>query len=150
MGNQFLWKNTRNYTACLENPLCQLFRQNVRNKNIFTMSDFLKTSQFLFCVVGIYVCFLTWAVLQERLTSVSYKAPSEAPKKFKYFVFLNMIQSVTASVIAAIYLLLRGQKLHHVSWSLLLEYSKVAFSSTIASPFGYASLKHINYPTMVS
>ena len=34
-----------------------------------------KALEFGFCVVGIYACFLTWGVIQERLSTVDYSAP---------------------------------------------------------------------------
>lgn len=36
-----------------------------------------------------------------------------------------------------------------ISWPLFKAYLKVAISNSAASPFGYASLKHINFPTLI-
>ena len=40
-----------------------------------------------FCVAGIYACFLTWGITQERVSTTTYEG-----KAFKYFVFLNLAQ----------------------------------------------------------
>jgi len=127
--------------------------------------------KFTFCVLGIYLCFLTWGVLQERVSTTPYGKP---PQKFKYFILLNCIQAALSAVVSAIYLavarLLKSnpptdntakkvksketksdkqvQKPRSQNGTIFLRYLQCAFFSAIASPFGYASLKHISYPTM--
>ncbi|KAJ2961415.1 hypothetical protein NQZ79_g3397 [Umbelopsis isabellina] len=106
--------------------------------------------QFTLCVIGIYACFLTWGVVQERVSTTPY-GTAEAPNKFKYFVFLNLIQSITAALVAFVYLKVSGKNTNITSSpnSLLFKYVQVGFLSCIGSPFGYAALKHIDYPTMI-
>ena len=114
------------------------------------------------CVAGIYACFLSWAYLQERLTSTEYvdtsaaggaggeKAASDAATthKFKFFIVLNACQALACAVWAFVYLtLIHGGSLGHMTKDLASKYLAIAISSTVASPFGYASLSHINYPT---
>jgi UDP-galactose transporter B1 len=98
------------------------------------------------CIVGIYACFLTWGVTQERVTS----AKLVTGEKFKYFVFLNTVQAVAAALIGGLYVLKSSQKQKldkpSPNW---FRISVIALLATIASPFGYASLKHIDYPTMI-
>ncbi|KAF9994094.1 UDP-galactose transporter [Entomortierella chlamydospora] len=60
-----------------------------------------------------------------------------------------MVQAITASVTAFLYLKLQGKSLEIPSRMLLGKYIQVAFSNAIASPFSYAALKHIDYPTMI-
>lgn len=43
-------------------------------------ADTSKGLKLLFCVIGIYVCFLTWGVLQERISTVDYR-PNPMPHK---------------------------------------------------------------------
>lgn len=105
-----------------------------------------------FCVAGIYIFFLTWGVLQERITTVDYIAreASSAPHaRFRHFIFLNLIQSLACVAISAAVLLFRKQGLGPTSLPVLAGYAKVALSGSIGSPFGYAALKHINFPTMI-
>ncbi|KAJ3079218.1 UDP-galactose transporter [Quaeritorhiza haematococci] len=97
------------------------------------------------CISGIYVCFLTWGVTQERVTTTPY-----AGQKFKHYIFLNVIQALSASVVGYIYLRLRGRRLDKIKSSTLLKsYAWIALLNTMASPFGYASLKYIDYPTLI-
>ncbi|KAJ3328590.1 UDP-galactose transporter [Blyttiomyces sp. JEL0837] len=95
-------------------------------------------------IVGIYVCFLTWGLTQERVTTTPYNG-----KKFKYFIVLNVVQSAIASLVAFVYVKLRGQSLGNPSTPLLWKYTQLSVIHVIASPFGYASLKYIDYPTMI-
>ncbi|PVU98223.1 hypothetical protein BB559_001714 [Furculomyces boomerangus] len=98
-----------------------------------------------FNIVGVYVCFLTWGLTQERVTSTKYGDG----EKFKYFIVLNMIQAFIASLVGYIYSIYirRDQKLD-LTRERTVNFLKVAFICAIASPFGYASLKHIDYLTM--
>ncbi|KXS15918.1 UAA-domain-containing protein [Gonapodya prolifera JEL478] len=106
----------------------------------------------VFCVGGIYVFFLTWGLLQERVSTTPYvdpKEPDAPPRKFQYFVFLNMIQSIAASVCAFISIRARGSQLGTPRGTLATLYARAATLNSIASPLGYTSLKHIDYPTML-
>jgi UDP-galactose transporter B1 len=111
----------------------------------------------LFAVLGIYTCFLTWGVLQERISTTPYRlthstssaSSSSRGAYFKHFIFLNLCQSLTACICSFIYLKFNGSWTGWPSLPLTLSYLKISISSTLASPFGYASLKHINFPTMI-
>ncbi|KAF9191324.1 UDP-galactose transporter [Haplosporangium sp. Z 767] len=98
------------------------------------------------CVAGIYSCFLTWGYFQEKVSTTPY---GEEAVKFKFFIFLNMVQAITASAIAFLYLKMLRKPLEMPSRMLLGKYFQVAFFNAIASPFSYAALKHIDYPTMI-
>ncbi len=101
-----------------------------------------------FSVIGIYACFLTWGVLQERVSTTPYGGSKS--DRFRYFIFLNMIQSIMASIVAFLYLLITRQSIfNNINFSLYKKFIQVAFFGTIGSPFGYESLKHIDYPTMI-
>ncbi|KAI7859986.1 UAA transporter [Circinella umbellata] len=105
---------------------------------------------FTFCVAGIYACFLTWGVVQERVSTTSY-GDNDAPEKFRYFIFLNLIQSLIAAVVSLIYIKVSGRHLNLTSSprALYTKYAQVALTNCTGSPFGYAALKHIDYPTMI-
>ncbi|KAI8062609.1 UAA transporter [Gongronella butleri] len=106
--------------------------------------------RFAVCVIGIYTCFLTWGVVQERVSTTPY-GDEAAPKKFKFFIVLNLVQSLIAACVAAVYLRAtrRSIGLGTQPRGLYLKYAQVALLNCIGSPFGYASLKHIDYPTMI-
>ncbi|KAG0030136.1 UDP-galactose transporter [Podila clonocystis] len=98
------------------------------------------------CVAGIYSCFLTWGYYQEKVSTTPY---GQDALKFKFFIFLNLAQALTASLIAFLYLKVQGKSIERPSKPLIGKYMQVAFLSVIASPFSYAALKHIDYPTMI-
>ncbi|CCU75669.1 UDP-Glc/Gal endoplasmic reticulum nucleotide sugar transporter [Blumeria hordei DH14] len=119
------------------------------------------TLQFLIAVGGIYGSFnrssltpfstsLTWALLQERLTTTPY-GPLTAPEFFKFPVVLNTFQSLCAALIGCVYLRLTtsgGPKAPiFPNFGIFLPLLIVAITSSLASPFGYASLAHIDYIT---
>ncbi|KAI8375865.1 UAA transporter [Blakeslea trispora] len=103
--------------------------------------------RFALCVIGIYTCFLTWGVVQERVSTTPYGDG----KKFKFFIVLNLIQSMIAALVALIYLKASGRHLNltQTPVHLYLKYAQVALFNCTGSPFGYAALKHIDYPTMI-
>ncbi|KAI0998680.1 UDP-galactose transporter 1 [Podosphaera aphanis] len=109
-------------------------------------------SQFLIALVGIYGSFLTWALLQERLTTTPYGSTS-SPEFFRFPVFLNTFQSLFAALVGYCYLKYDTQGKfsapifphRRIFVPLLL----VAVTSSLASPFGYASLAHIDYITFL-
>ncbi|RFU35758.1 hypothetical protein B7463_g622, partial [Scytalidium lignicola] len=109
--------------------------------------------QLLFAVGGIYGSFLTWALLQERLTTTPYGL-STAPELFKFPVFLNTVQSSFAALVGYLYLRFdtpRGGTTPPIfpSARILGPLLLVAVTSSLASPFGYASLAHIDYITFI-
>ncbi|KAG0052702.1 UDP-galactose transporter [Gryganskiella cystojenkinii] len=100
------------------------------------------------CVAGIYTCFLTWGYYQEKVSTTPY---GQDAIKFKHFIFLNLIQAIFASAIAYLYLLLNRKSLLNPAPTpaLIAKYVQVALIAVVASPFSYAALKHIDYPTMI-
>ncbi|CAG8576088.1 2118_t:CDS:1 [Dentiscutata heterogama] len=102
----------------------------------------------LFCFIGIYSCFLTWGILQERVSTTPYGDKETKQQKFKYFIFLNMIQSFMASITAFIYIKISKENFEIINNSLLKKFLQIALLGAIAPTFGYESLKHIDYPTL--
>ncbi|KAH0843085.1 hypothetical protein AYO21_08784 [Fonsecaea monophora] len=109
----------------------------------------------LVCVGGIYASFLTWGVLQERITTTPYPltSPSAAQAQQEYFRFpivLNTIQAVFAFISGSLYLSYTTGRFNILpSTSSLLPLVLVTLTTTLASPFGYASLAHVDYLTFV-
>ncbi|KAL8409053.1 hypothetical protein RB594_007484 [Gaeumannomyces avenae] len=109
--------------------------------------------QLMVAVAGIYGSFLTWAYLQEKLTTTPYGPPA-APEVFKFPVFLNTIQSGFAALTGLVYLVAstpKGKAVPPVipARSMLGPLLLVALTTALASPFGYASLAHIDYITFL-
>lgn len=99
---------------------------------------------------------MTWAWIQERLTTTTHGPKNE---RFTYSIFLNTIQSAFAAITGLMYLFVSAKKdaktgIRTVapifpSRSILLPLLGIALTSSLASPFGYASLKHIDYVTFI-
>ncbi|TLS31196.1 hypothetical protein PpBr36_03597 [Pyricularia pennisetigena] len=111
-------------------------------------------TQLVISVAGIYGSFLTWAYLQEKLTTTNYGPPGSPPEVFKFPVFLNTIQSIFAAATGFVYLVTstpRGRPIPPIipSRAILGPLLLVALTSALASPFGYASLAHIDYITFL-
>ena len=77
------------------------------------------------------------------------------PERFTYSVFLNTIQSAFAALTGYIYLLVSNSRSHNSTppifptRSIIYPLALVAVTSSLASPFGYASLAHIDYITFI-
>jgi solute carrier family 35 (UDP-galactose transporter), member B1 len=98
-------------------------------------------------------CSLTWALLQERLTTTPYGSEG-APELFKFPVFLNTVQSLFAATVGFVYLQFdtpKGSSPAPIfpSSRIVIPLILVALTNSLASPFGYASLAHIDYITFI-
>ncbi|KAF1935057.1 solute carrier family 35 member B1 protein [Clathrospora elynae] len=112
--------------------------------------------QLVVCVAGIYGSFVTWAWIQERLTTTRH-GPTNA--RFTYSIFLNTVQSAFAAITGLVYLVWSAKKDPRTgkkkipsifpSRAILIPLLGIAITSSLASPFGYASLKHIDYVTFI-
>jgi UDP-galactose transporter B1 len=99
---------------------------------------------------------LSWGYFQEKITTTAYGPKND---RFTYSVFLNTIQSAFAACTGAIYLYttaprnpktgVRSVPPVFPSAQILLPLLTIAITSSLASPFGYASLKHIDYVTFI-
>lgn len=106
--------------------------------------------QLAFCGAGIYLFFLTWGVLQERITTLDYVSVSDGSLgRFRYFLVLNFVQSVACVFVAYAVLRLQRRTLGPHNGPVLRQYARVALTGCLGSPFGYEALRHINYPTMI-
>jgi solute carrier family 35 (UDP-galactose transporter), member B1 len=107
-------------------------------------------------------CSLSWALLQERITKTPYQThpsihliPSPPTEYFRFPIVLNTVQSFFASVVGTVYLLFTYRK----TWpssneafpkpAIFFPLVLVSITSSLASPFGYASLAHVDYLTFV-
>lgn len=157
---------TSEYVSKEDRPAATLARQQEANGHATTAATTTTTTtppgfqQAIIAVAGIYGSFLTWGYLQEKLTTTTHAAADGAVEVFHFSVFLNTVQSAMAAVTGLAYLwattprgqpvppILPATKAHKgpAAWVLLLL---VALTSSLASPFGYASLAHIDYITYI-
>ncbi|KAI7225658.1 hypothetical protein KC330_g9073 [Hortaea werneckii] len=110
------------------------------------------TFRLVICVGGIYLSFLTWGILQERITTTNHGTP-EHPEIFHYPVVMNTIQSLVATLLGYLYVLSIRTPTSPLpifpTRSILPPLLLVALTSALASPFGYASLAHVDYITFI-
>ncbi|KAL1600495.1 UDP-galactose transporter [Paraconiothyrium brasiliense] len=140
-------------TARIEHQLEEVAEKAARDPEEQKQSGLLALA---ICVGGIYASFLSWAYLQERITTTPYGSNKT---RFTYSIFLNTIQSAFAACTGAIYLFMSAprdpktgaRKVPPVfpSKQILFPLLLIAITSSLASPFGYASLKHIDYVTFI-
>jgi UDP-galactose transporter B1 len=99
---------------------------------------------------------ITWAILQERITTTPYGTENK-PQKFTYSIFLNTVQSCFAALSGLAYLYTSTSHPHKPgrpapifpTAKILFPLLLVSITSSLASPFGYASLKHVDYVTFI-
>lgn len=97
---------------------------------------------------------LTWAYLQEKVTTTPYRAADGTVERWNFPVFLNTVQSLFAAAVGCLYLVLAapsGAPIPPIipSRRILGPLAIVSITSSLASPFGYASLAHIDYITFL-
>ncbi|PVU98952.1 hypothetical protein BB560_005579, partial [Smittium megazygosporum] len=96
-------------------------------------------------ILGVYACFLTWGLTQEKVTSTVYGSG----EKFKFFLVLNMVQAFVASAVGYIYSVhFHKDKPLHLTRERTISFIKLGVMCAMGSPFGYMALKHIDYLTM--
>lgn len=106
-------------------------------------------------IAGIYGSFLTWALLQERISASGYGPYNEV---YRSSLIINTIQSFLAMIVGFIYMKFQdSRKTRRAPYasasakpnSIWKELLVVGISQSLASPFGYASLKYVNYLTLL-
>lgn len=78
---------------------------------------------------------------------------SLAPEKFNSPVFINTVQSTFAALLGYLYVLFTRKTSNDLpifpTSNIVYPMFMVAVTSSLASPFGYASLKHVDYITFI-
>jgi len=100
----------------------------------------------LMCVAGIYTCYLSYGVLQERIYKSSY-APAELDPldggRYHFTLFLIFAQTAVNALSAVLPLALFPQPKHTVP---LWKYGKLALFYLAAMLFSFSALHHMSYP----
>lgn len=98
-------------------------------------------------VVGLYTTFMTWAYLQERITSSDYSSSVDSNlQKWEFPVALNLCMAVATYLTASLAELFSNTEKDDAP---IMAFWKPAMSACIASPIGYEALKYISYPLMI-
>jgi UDP-galactose transporter B1 len=95
-------------------------------------------------------------MIQERLTTMPHGPSNE---KWTYSIFLLTVQSAFAAIAGLVYLTISAKKdpttgsrkvpAIFPSKAILTPLVGIAITSSLAAPFGYASLKHVDYVTFI-
>lgn len=104
---------------------------------------------------------LSWGVLQEAITTTAYpirpstaKEPNPPTERFTFSIVLNIVQAIFAAITGFAYLFFStptGQAVPRIfpTKNIVFPLVLVSITSSLASPFGYASLAHIDYLTFI-
>lgn len=104
------------------------------------------------CILGIYGSFLTWAVLQERISTTPYGSDMRV---FRASHAINVVQSFLAFLVGYAYIHYKSRgtgeslKILPKNSDLIKSYSIVAVCQTLSSPLSYASLRYVDYITVL-
>ena len=99
-------------------------------------------------VAILYVCFVSWGYLQEKITSTVYMSHDTSTEyRWKYPIVLNCLMALAACCTASIaeYIIQPSNP----SPAPFLSFMKPAMSCALASPIGYMALEFINFPLMI-
>ena len=117
----------------------------IKRRSIFSL---------VFCIFGIYASFLTWAVLQERISTTPYGPDNRI---FRSSLVINTVQSFLATIVGYVYLSYKRSMPGSAKFAYpvftdkkcLGQYMVVAVCQSLASPFAYASLRYVDYLTLL-
>ena len=145
----------RNPNAKVPESIDGILKASQHDVGISQAEDKKSGSNFMnlvICVSGIYAAFLTWGVLQERITTTNYGTESN-PEVFRFPVVVNTIQSLFAATLGWIYTkqtrISKSDKPIFPSKKIFWPLALVSLTSSLSSPFGYASLAHVDYITFI-
>ncbi|KAJ8139772.1 hypothetical protein OY671_007026 [Metschnikowia pulcherrima] len=111
----------------------------------------------IFCVLGLYASFLSWSLLQERINTKPYAVIDGAPIYFKAPLTINTVQAFFAALVGLVYswtahgrnpfaIFNRGENgRFEPDYAYIRAFATIALTSSISSPLGYLSLKHVDY-----
>jgi solute carrier family 35 (UDP-galactose transporter), member B1 len=130
---------------------------------MFSSSGVSKELRLVISVIIIYIIFVRWGYLQEKITSTTYHRDLDPEQRMLWsFPFaLNFVMSAASVVVAVVAeyiqaLFTSSKSSAEASSSSsgkvvapFQAYWRAALTNTIASPIGYASLKYISYPLMI-
>lgn len=108
------------------------------------------------CIMGLYGSFLSWSVLQERINTKPYgfDLVTQEPIFFKAPLVINTAQALFAAFVGFIYSLISDRTVpfsiftsnkRSISWQYMKSFFLISLTSSLSSPIGYQSLKHVDY-----
>lgn len=98
------------------------------------------------CVIGIYASFLTWALVQEPLTT---KVWPHSHQKFQYPNVIAVCQAMVAMIVGFLYLKWKQSKYDPID--LIKDHAKqlalISFTQSTSTPLATYSLQYVDYLT---
>lgn len=98
--------------------------------------------KFLCSASAVYVSFILWGVLQEKITAEGYEDGKGSKVVFKEVAVLNLVQALVGALVGFVGLLFVTARPE----APVSAFAVVGLTTTIASPIGYQSLNFIDYP----
>jgi UDP-galactose transporter B1 len=128
-----------------------LISKNLKKKNDDYLEgsydvSFPKEIKLIFYVLSLYIIFITWGYLQEKITSTNYISHQGDKLRWDFPVALNILITISAGTTGHIFEQVFGSHAHPAPF---LVFWKVALASALASPIGYFSLKFVSFPMMI-
>ena len=118
-------------------------------------SSYQSEIKFIFYVLGLYIAFINWGILQEKLTKTTYLTTDNKVIQWDYPVLLNLIMAFSAHIFAAYVNSYNVNTINTTTsdnskpFAPIKEFWRAALTCAVASPLGYASLKYISFPMMI-
>ena len=134
------------------------------------MTTLPRSARLPLSVIGLYASFIMWGYLQERLSSTDYrmtlpatleesKAEGQPPARWTFVFVLNCCMALTCFITSLPFVVLgiggtssASERTRKMILERLRPHSGLALpalSNALASPFGYLSLRYINYPMLL-
>lgn len=105
------------------------------------------TLYLIFCVLGIYASFLSWAVLQERISTTPYGPDLRV---FRSSYTITLVQSLFAFIAGYFFLKLKtGGRIWPSDPKILKDYGIIALCHSFSTPLSFSSLRYVDYVTML-
>lgn len=102
----------------------------------------------LFCAAGIYASFLTWALVQEPLTTQVWE---NSHKRFQCPNVIAVVQAVAAVCVGYFYMRAKGAQRNYGAIAMVRDYAKplalISFTQSASSPLSQYALQYVDYLT---
>ncbi|CCE62991.1 hypothetical protein TPHA_0D03560 [Tetrapisispora phaffii CBS 4417] len=122
---------------------------DIVEQNDTANGDF-SVGKLLFCAVGIYCSFLTWALVQEPLNTIHWPQSNE---QFKSPNIIAISQAFVAMVIGFVYLSYKSNvtlvQLYHLIWNNKKYFVIISVTQALSAPIASYSLQHVDYLTFM-
>lgn len=144
-----LYKSEKNEVEFLVKIVIILICMNFRfDKNCVGVRKmkFRQIAQFVFCIAGIYVSYLTQGIIQEKLATESFGPSQKRPKNL---MMLSLVQGLGCLLVSYLLNVLFTNSKDKSVMPPLRSYSTVGLTAALGPSLGYSSLRNINYSAQV-